>query len=118
LLLLIRSIPALLIQVGSLIKMNRTNHEDWVRSFLSPSVLIIIVKLHKWRKILYASAIGSLMYVHVCTRPMLLMNVIGRYLNIPRGFIIADPLTKGLTVKVFVEHVTHMGVMRSFELLV
>jgi len=46
------------------------------------------------------------------------MNVIGRYLNIPRGFIIADPLTKGLTVKVFVEHVTHMGVMRSFELLV
>jgi len=28
--------------------------------------------------------------------------------------MIIDPLTKGLTVKVFVEHVTRMGVMRSF----
>jgi len=28
--------------------------------------------------------------------------------------MIADPLTKGLTVKAFVEHVTRMGVMRFF----
>ena len=28
--------------------------------------------------------------------------------------MITDPLTKGLTVKAFVEHVTRMGVMRFF----
>jgi len=38
--------------------------------------------------------------------------------HIPTELIIADPLTKGLTVKAFVGHVTRMGVMRSFEVLV
>jgi len=47
LLLLIHSIPDLPIQIVFLIKLNRTNYEDWVRSFLNPIVLIIIIKLHK-----------------------------------------------------------------------
>ena len=34
--------------------------------------------------------------------------------HIPTELMIADPLTKGLTVKAFVEHVTRMGVMRFF----
>ena len=34
--------------------------------------------------------------------------------HIPTELMIADPLTKGLSVKVFVEHVSRMGVMKSF----
>jgi len=34
--------------------------------------------------------------------------------HIPIELMIADPLTKGLTFKAFVEHVTRMGVMRFF----
>jgi len=34
--------------------------------------------------------------------------------HISTELMIADPLTKGLTVKAFVEHVTRMGVMRFF----
>ena len=58
----------------------------------------------KMEKIPYASAVGSLMYAQVCTRVE----------HIPIELMIADPLTKGLTIKVFVEHVTCMGVVRSF----
>jgi len=35
--------------------------------------------------------------------------------HIPTEPMTADPLTKGLIVKGFVEHVTSMGVMRSFD---
>jgi len=38
--------------------------------------------------------------------------------HILKEFMIADLLTKKLTVKVFVEHVNHMGVIKSFNLLV
>jgi len=34
--------------------------------------------------------------------------------HIPTELMIADPLTKGLTVKTFVEHVTRMGLMGFF----
>ena len=37
--------------------------------------------------------------------------------HIPTELMIADPLTKGLTVQVFVNHVTRMGVVRSFDIL-
>lgn len=35
----------------------------------------------------------------------------------PTEYMIADPLTKGLTVKAFVSHVTHMGLVSSFDAL-
>jgi len=38
--------------------------------------------------------------------------------HIPIKLMTTNPLTKGLTVKVFVKHVTHMSVMRSFDVLV
>ena len=37
--------------------------------------------------------------------------------HIPTELMIADPLTKGLIVQVFVNHVTRMGVVRSFDIL-
>ena len=37
--------------------------------------------------------------------------------HIPTELMIADPLTKGLTVQAFVNHVTRMGVVRSFDIL-
>jgi len=60
LLLLIRSILALSMQIGSLIKLNRTNYEDCVRSFLNCSVFIIILKLHKRKKFLMLSLLAIL----------------------------------------------------------
>ena len=36
---------------------------------------------------------------------------------IPTELMMADPLTKGLIVKTFVDHVTHMGLVRSFDAL-
>jgi len=80
LLLLIRSIPALPMQIVFLIKLNGTNYEDWVRSFLNPS----LYNNCEIAQISYASVVDTLMYVQVCTRLDIafVVNVLGRYLSI------------------------------------
>ncbi|RDX88858.1 hypothetical protein CR513_29491, partial [Mucuna pruriens] len=37
--------------------------------------------------------------------------------HIPTKLMVADPLIKGLAIKIYVDHVTHMGVVRSFDTL-
>jgi len=59
LLLLIRSIPALPMQIVFLIKLNGTNYENWVRSFLNPCHYNNCEIAH----ISFASAVDTLMYV-------------------------------------------------------
>jgi len=41
----------------------------------------------------------------------------GLELNILLQNMLADPLTKGLTVGAFQRHVTHMGLVKSFDIL-
>jgi len=73
LLLLIHSIPALPMQIVSLIKLNRTNYEDWVRSFLNLNVLIIIVKLHKFLMLSLLTLLCMFKFAHVLILFLLLM---------------------------------------------
>ena len=60
-------VPASLpMQLTSVKTLNGTNYEDW-------------------KKVPYASAVGSLMYAQVCTRPDIafVVNALGRYLSNP-----------------------------------
>jgi len=80
LLLLIRSISALPMQIVFLIKLNGTNYEDWVISFLNPCPF----NNCEIAQISYAFTVDTLMYVQVCTRLDItfVVNVLGRYLSI------------------------------------
>jgi len=73
LLLLIRYITALPMQIVSLIKLNKTNYEDWVKSFLNPNVLIIIVKLNKFLMLLLLTLLCMFKLAHVLILFLLLM---------------------------------------------
>jgi len=73
LLLLIRSISVLPMQIVSLIKLNGTNYKDWVRSFLNPNVLIIIVKLHKFLMLPVLTLLCMFEFAHVLIFFLLLM---------------------------------------------
>jgi len=72
-LLLIRSISTLPMQIVSLIKLNGTNYEDWVRSFLNPNVLLIIVKLHKFLMLPLLTLLCMFKFAHVLILFFLLM---------------------------------------------
>jgi len=60
-------------EIVFLIKLNKTNYKDWERSFLNPSVLIIIVKLHKFLMLPLLTLLCMFKFAHVLILLLLLM---------------------------------------------